>query len=62
MEQQIEKWVGTKEVAEHLGITIETVRKWIKDDKIPCHRVGRLWKFKLSVIDEWVQSGQAEEE
>ncbi len=60
--QQLEKWIGTKEVSEHLGITIDTIRKWIKDEKIPCHRVGKLWKFKLFDIDEWVKSGQAKED
>lgn len=53
----VEPWVGTKEIAEHLGVTIETIRKWIKTRKIPCHRVGKLWKFKVSEIDDWVLSG-----
>lgn len=37
-----EPWVSTKEIAEHLGITMETVRKWIKGQSIPCSRVGKL--------------------
>lgn len=57
-----ERWVNTKEIAEHLGVTIETVRKWIKAEKIPCHRVGKLWKFKISEVDSWVTSGNASEE
>lgn len=57
-----EPWVGTKEICEHLGVKIETVRKWIKAEKIPCHRVGKLWKFKISEVDAWVMSGQAKEE
>lgn len=59
--QQAERWVSTKEIAEHLGITIDTVRRWIKDDKIPCHRVGKFWKFRVSDVDDWVKSGAAEE-
>ena len=27
--------------------------------RLPARRVGRLWKFKLSQIDEWVRSGGA---
>ncbi len=57
-----EPWLSTKEIAGHLGITIETVRKWIKCNKIPCHRIGKLWKFKVSEVDAWVISGQAKEE
>ena len=56
-----EPWVSTKEIAEHMGVTVETVRKWIKLEKIPCHRIGKLWKFRVSEVDEWVKSGQAVE-
>lgn len=43
-----EPWVSTKEIAVHMGVTVETVRKWIKLEKIPCHRIGKLWKFQVS--------------
>lgn len=56
-----EPWVNTKKIAEHMGVTVETVRKWIKLEKIPCHRIGKLWKFQISEVDEWVKSGQAVE-
>ena len=56
-----EPWVSTKEIAEHLGVTMETVRKWIKAGAIPCSRVGKLWKFKKSEVDAWVKSGGAVE-
>ncbi len=57
-----EPWVSTKEISQHLGVTIETIRKWIKIGKIPCHRVGKLWKFKISEVDTWVMSGEAKDE
>lgn len=55
-----EPWVGTKEIAEHLGVTKDTVHKWIKAEIIPCSRVGKLWKFKKSEVDAWVKAGGAE--
>ena len=57
-----EPWIGTREIAEHLGVTVETIRKLIKLGDLPCHRVGKLWKFKASEIDKWVISGHAGEE
>lgn len=57
-----EPWAGTKEIAEHLGVTKDTVHKWIKAESIPCCRVGKLWKFKKSEVDAWVKSGGAVED
>ncbi len=57
-----ENWVSTKEIAQHLGVTIETIRNWIRKETIPCHKVGKLWKFKISEVDAWVTSGQARED
>ena len=54
-----EKWIGLDEAAEYLGIKSVTLRKWIKEQKIPCHKIGKLWKFKKAEIDEWVQSGRS---
>lgn len=41
------------------GITKETVYVWIADKHMPAHKVGRLWKFQISEVDEWVRSGGA---
>lgn len=53
-----EKWVGINEVAEHIGVTAETIRNWIKKTDIPASKVGRQWKFKISEVDSWVKSGK----
>ena len=50
------RWVSVDEVAQHLGIARDTVYRWIEKKGLPAHRVGRLWKFQLSEIDEWVKS------
>lgn len=51
-----ESWVGINEAAAHLGVTKDTIRNWIKRTDIPAHKIGKLWKFKLSDLDEWVKS------
>ncbi len=56
-----ENYVGLEEIAEYLGIKPVTLRSWVNDPKnsIPAHKIGRLWKFKRSEIDEWVSSGDS---
>lgn len=53
-EQKIEKWVGIKETQEYLGVGRETILNWIAKRNLPAHKVGKLWRFRLSEIDEWV--------
>ncbi|WP_434039117.1 helix-turn-helix domain-containing protein [Pseudomonas aeruginosa] len=35
--------------------------RWRERKALPAHRVGRLWKFQLSEVDEWVRAGGADE-
>jgi excisionase family DNA binding protein len=57
-----ERWVDVGEVATHLGVRRESVYRWIEAKGLPAHKVGRLFRFKLSEIDEWVRAGSAEDE
>ncbi len=57
-----EPWVSVEDVARHLGISKDTVYRWIEARSLPAHKIGRLWKFKLSDIDEWVRAGGASDE
>jgi excisionase family DNA binding protein len=57
-----ESWLSAEEVAEHLGVIKDTVYSWIATKGMPAHKVGRLWKFQISEVDEWVRSGGAAEE
>jgi excisionase family DNA binding protein len=54
-----EAWLNVEQVAAHLNIASITVYRWIEAEKIPCHKVGRQWRFKASEIDEWVFNGEA---
>ena len=58
-ERMDDKWVGIEEVAEYMDVTKDTVRNWIKKTDIPAHKIGKLWKFKKSEIDEWIKSGKS---
>jgi excisionase family DNA binding protein len=51
---QPEPWLSADEIARHLGISKETVYRWVRHDELPAHRIGRLLKFKLSDVDAWV--------
>lgn len=61
-EQNIEKWSTLKEVQEYLGVGRDTILQWIVKRNMPAYKVGRLWKFTLSEVDEWIGSRGAADE
>lgn len=56
---ETERWLSVEEIALHLGVSKETVYRWLEKQKVPAHRIGKLWKFKPSEVDQWVMSGEA---
>ena len=45
------KILTTKELAKYLKLTEVTIYKYIKEGKIPSHRVGSRWRFDKDQID-----------
>ena len=52
-----EPWVAVDDVAKHLGVARDSIYRWIERRDLPAHKIGRLWKFKLSEVDSWVRRG-----
>ena len=61
MKETSDNYINIEAAAEYLGVSVITVRNWLKreDVEIPAHRIGKLWKFKRSELDEWVRSGKS---
>lgn len=55
-----EPWASVEAVAKHLGVAKDSVYRWIETRRLPAQKIGRLWKFKLSEVDEWVRAGGAD--
>ena len=51
-----QRWHSLDEIAVHLGVSKDTVHRWIRNQNMPAHKVGRLWKFKIGEVDNWVRS------
>jgi excisionase family DNA binding protein len=57
-----EQWVSVDQIAQHLNVKTFTIYKWLERKDMPAHKVGRLWRFKITEIDEWVRLGSAAED
>ena len=53
--------VDTKTVAEHLGVTVETVRAWVRQNRIPCIRPSRRTiRFRLCEVERAITKPQSD--
>ncbi|MFT3839076.1 MAG: response regulator [Myxococcaceae bacterium] len=57
-----EPWVSIDAVAEHLGVTKDSVYRWIEKRGLPAKKIGKLWKLKLSEVDTWVRASEADDD
>lgn len=60
-EAMSDRWVSVTDVAEYLGISRDTIYRWIETKGLPAYRVGRHWKLKLEDVDRWVRQSGANE-
>lgn len=56
---QPEPWVSLEDAALHLAVSQDTVHRWIRNRGLPAHKVGRVWRFRMSQVDTWVLDGNA---
>ncbi len=40
------EWLSVEDIAHDLGVTIDTVRAWIRQKKLRAYRVGRDYRIK----------------
>jgi excisionase family DNA binding protein len=50
-----DRWRSVQEIAEYLGVSSDSVYRWVEQRRLPVHRAGRLLRFKCSEVDEWVR-------
>jgi len=43
------------EASDYLGISRETLYKYVADERIPAFKLGNRWKFKKTILDLWME-------
>lgn len=61
MSEMKDRWLSVGEMSEYLGVSSDTVYRWINTRSMPAHRMGRFWKFKKDEVDKWIKAGGAVE-
>jgi excisionase family DNA binding protein len=50
-----ERLLTIEQVAEYLQVSAKTVYRLIHRKEIPCYKVANQWRFKWSVIQDWME-------
>ena len=45
-----------EEVAKHLKLQPQTVYKWAQEGQIPGAKLGKEWRFRKEILDEWIDT------
>ena len=53
----METYLSIEGLAKHLGVSEKGIRKWVLNREIPYRKVMRLVRFRLSEIEQWIDSG-----
>jgi PTS system nitrogen regulatory IIA component len=43
-----------EEVAKYLKLKPQTVYKWAQEGTIPAAKLGKEWRFRRRILDEWI--------
>lgn len=50
------EWLTVQDAANYLKLRVPTIRKYIRLNKLPCHRQGRIIRFKKEDLDNFLGS------
>ena len=50
-----QSFLTPQEVSALLQVSVQTVRRWIKEEALPAYKVGpRMWRISKNDLDEWL--------
>ena len=47
--------MNVREASEYLGISPDTLYRYVYQDRIPAFKLGNRWKFKKNILDRWIE-------
>jgi excisionase family DNA binding protein len=53
----METYLTIEEVARHLKLAEQTIRRYVLNREIPFHKIKKVIRFRLSEIERWVDRG-----
>ena len=47
--------MNIRQASDYLGVSPDTLYKYVGEEKIPAFKLGNRWRFKKSRLDQWME-------
>jgi excisionase family DNA binding protein len=47
--------MNIRQASQYLGVSPDTLYKYVYEEKIPAFKLGNRWKFKKTILDAWME-------
>ena len=54
--------MNIRQASQYLGVSPDTLYKYVYEEKIPAFKLGNRWKFKKTILDAWMERKSAQGE
>jgi len=51
--------MNIKQASQYLGVSPDTLYKYVSEERIPAFKLGNRWKFKKTILDAWMEKKSA---
>ncbi len=54
--------MNVRQASQYLGISPDTLYKYVAEERIPAFKLGNRWRFKKTTLDRWMEKQSAVKE
>ena len=54
--------MNIRQASQYLGVSPDTLYKYVGEQKIPAFKLGNRWRFKKSKLDQWMEEKSSQME
>jgi excisionase family DNA binding protein len=54
--------MNIRQASQYLGVSPDTLYKYVNEQKIPAFKLGNRWRFKKTRLDQWMEEKSSEVE
>jgi excisionase family DNA binding protein len=54
--------MNIRQASQYLGVSPDTLYKYVNEQKIPAFKLGNRWRFKKSKLDQWMEEKSSQVE